>query len=373
MLRKWKKQRVLKWVKEIFYPVFCLFLYIFFGKIILFYPEVFGGSCLESLARFFGSSKPTKSVSSTVPPKKESVSSLPVTFNGVPYLHLSDVAKSLKCNIPLGEQNGSAKIKKGGATMQLDTGKDFVLYQGIKIYLLHPLRLGFKGLPRLGASFGDILLGYDDYSTVLLPLLSIDLIPQKPPTLKTIVLDPGHGGKDSGAVNGRLNLLEKTLTLQIAQLLKVELVKRGYAVTLTRETDVFVELGDRPAKARNADLFVSLHINSAINASANGVEVYTLKRALKFPGNAFDPWNLIGAYSILSAMVKETNLTNRGVKMAEFAVLKTLQCPGILFEIGFINNDAEAKKLADTAFQAKIVRGLADGIEKYGENLKKKR
>jgi N-acetylmuramoyl-L-alanine amidase len=263
----------------------------------------------------------------------------------------------------LNNGKGFAKITKGGATVQFTAGQDCIIYQTSKIYLLHGLKFGL----------GGILVSYDDYLKILVPLLAMNLITEKTPALKTIVLDPGHGGKDPGAINTRLNFLEKILALQIAILLKAELIKRGYAVTLTRETDSFIELKDRPAKAKNADLFVSLHLNSATNLSAQGVEVFTIRRTKNFSGNAFDPWNLIAAYSVVSAFEKMTNFSNRGIKMAEFAVLKSLLCPGILVELGFISNDAEAKKLADSAFQKKIVQGLADGIVKYGENLKKKR
>jgi N-acetylmuramoyl-L-alanine amidase len=346
------------------------FLFIFY----LFLHILWGGIDLGNRVHLFNPSGVVRNIAgSTVLQEKVSSADLAIlqkktfsadlTIAGVRYLPLDDIVKSLKCSILSNNGKGLVKITKGGATMQLTAGQDFILYQGVKIYLLHSLKLRLK----------DVLVSYEDYLKVLVSLLSVNLIPEKAPALKTIVLDPGHGGKDSGAVNARLNLYEKTLTLQIAQKLKGELVKRGYVVTLTRETDTFVELGDRPAKAKNAGLFVSLHANSATNASASGVEIFTLKRAEKFPGNAFDPWNSIAAYLVLSSLGKATNFTDRGVKMAEFVVLKLLSCPGILVELGFISNDVEAKKLMDAVFQAKIVEGLVDGIVRYGENLKKKR
>jgi N-acetylmuramoyl-L-alanine amidase len=285
-----------------------------------------------------------------------------MTFGGVRYLALDDIVKSLKCSIVSDNGKGSVKITKGGATVQLTAGQNYILYQTSKIYLSHEFNFASK----------SICVSHEDYLKVLVSLLAINLISEKTSALKTIVLDPGHGGKDPGATNGRLNLFEKTLALQIATLLKAELVKRGYVVVLTRESDIFIELKDRPAKAKNADLFVSIHLNSATNSSAQGTEIYTLERNKNLPGNAFDSCNLIAAYSILSAFEKATNSINRGIKMAKFAVLKSLACPGVLVEVGFINNDVEAKKLVDVDFQKKIVQGLVDGIVKYGENLKKK-
>ncbi|MDR1906659.1 MAG: N-acetylmuramoyl-L-alanine amidase [Puniceicoccales bacterium] len=339
-----------------------------FGKVSekVSFESVFGLAKFESLARILNSSKLVKNISGSDPivPAGKSISTDPfVMVAGIRYLTLNDIVKSLKCSVLSDNGKGFAKITKGGATVQLTAGQDCILYQTSKIYLLHRLKLNLK----------DILVSYDDYLKVLVPLLAINLIPGKAPALKTIVLDPGHGGKDPGAINAYLNLSEKTLALQIATSLKAELIKRGYVVTLTRETDTFVELVNRPAKAKDADLFMSLHLNSATNTSAQGVEIFTLKRAKNFSGNTFDSWNLIAAYSVLSAFGKTTSFTNRGIKMAEFAVLKSLACPGILVELGFISNDVEAKKLLDINFQKKIIQGLADGVVKYGENLKKKR
>jgi N-acetylmuramoyl-L-alanine amidase len=391
MLKKWKRQCLLRNPTENIFSQ-CSLVYYFFGALALLSPKIFGenipGRALVSARtarakNVLGLDKPltgkvgsdpivpapksvipaSKSVSTIVPTPK-SVSTNPfVTFAGIRYLALGDVAKSLKCSIVSDNGKGSAKITKGGATVQLTAGQNRILYQTSKIYLSHELRLDGK----------SIYVSYDDYLNVLVSLLASNLIPGKPPTLKTVVLDPGHGGKDPGAINGRLNFSEKTLALQIAILLKEELGKRGYVVILTRESDIFIDLKDRPTKAKNADLFVSIHLNSATNSSAQGVEIYTLKRGENFLGNAFDFWNLIAAYSMLSTFEKTTGFTNRGIKMAEFAVLKPLPCPGVLVEVGFVSNDGEARNLADVDFQKKIVQGLADGIAQYGENLKKGR
>ncbi|MDR0740459.1 MAG: N-acetylmuramoyl-L-alanine amidase [Puniceicoccales bacterium] len=370
MLRKWKKQRI-NLTENIFFQ--CLLVCYFFGELALPFSKVFGENIPRNALKPLAKAENVLSLdkltafkvgSDLTVPVQKSISTNPfITFSGNRYLALSDIIKSLKCNVISDNGKGSVKITKGGATVQLTAGQDYILYQTPKIYLSHELKFTSK----------SIYVSYDDYLKVLVPLLAINLVSERTPALRTIVLDPGHGGKDPGAVNGRLNFFEKTLALQIATLLKAELIKKGYAVVLTRESDVFIDLKDRPAKAKNADLFVSIHLNSATNLSAQGTEIYILKQGKNFCGNAFDPWNLIAAYSILSTFEKATNFTNRGIKMAEFAVLKSLACPGILVEVGFISNDAEAKKLVDVNFQKKVIQGLADGIVQYGENLKKKR
>jgi N-acetylmuramoyl-L-alanine amidase len=161
--------------------------------------------------------------------------------------------------------------------------------------------------------------------------------------------------------------------LQIAKLLKAELLREKFSVIETRSTDTFVDLKDRPLKAKNADFFISIHGNASANKLAHGVEVFTLNRSGNAAGNGCDPWNLIAGYCILSKLAEATKFENRGLKMEKFAVLKSLTIPGILVEIGFINNDTEGKKLADPIFQKQIVQGLVDGIKNYSTNLNKKR
>ena len=272
----------------------------------------------------------------------------------VRYLAIPEISKSLNLQVTSNTQK-KVVAKKGGATVTLLAGKDYLTYQNSNLFLRHPIK----------NDKGEILLSYDDYFEILVPLLALNLVEKKTTIPKTITIDPGHGGKDAGASNTRLNLKEKDVTLSVAQKLKAELIKKGYNVKLTREKDEQKELKDRPLIAKGSDLFISIHANSASSNQASGTEVYTLKRGSSFLGNAQDSWNLIAGYSILSALDTSAELINRGVKMAEFAVLKSLNCPGVLIELGFINNDTEAKKLADPQFQNKFVQGIIAGIEKY--------
>ncbi|MDR1435112.1 MAG: N-acetylmuramoyl-L-alanine amidase [Puniceicoccales bacterium] len=279
------------------------------------------------------------------------------------YLTLDEISKSLQLKTLLDSKKGQIILTKGGAQIQFSSGQDYITYQQSKIFLAHSIL--FQG--------NDLLVSYGDYLNVLVPLLAINLVSKKKPSLKTIAIDAGHGGKDSGATNSNLHIFEKDITLQIAKLLKTELLREKFLVIETRATDIFIELKDRPFKAKNADFFISIHGNASANKSAHGVEVFTLKRSENATGNAFDPWNLIAGYCVLSKLAAVTKFENRGLKMEKFAVLKSLTIPGILVEIGFITNDAEGKKLADPLFQKQIVQGLVDGIKNYSKNLSKKR
>jgi N-acetylmuramoyl-L-alanine amidase len=296
-----------------------------------------------------------KVVSTAVPQKL-------IASGDKPYLPLGEIAKLLQLKILIPMKNGQMTMGKGSAVIQFTQGQNFITYQKSKIFLAHKLIIRDRAL----------CINYEDYLQVLVPLLAIKLIEGQTPALKTIAIDPGHGGKDPGAVNPRLHIFEKNINLEIAQRLKTALTQCGFLVLETRSTDVFVSLEDRPAKVNKADLFISIHSNASTDPLAHGLEIFTLKRAQAYRANAFDPWNLIAAYSILSTLSQNTCLENRGVKMAEFAVLKYLSIPGILIELGFVSNDDEAKKLMDPLFQEKIVQGLVEGIKKYNANLGKR-
>ena len=184
-----------------------------------------------------------------------------------------------------------------------------------------------------------------------------------PSSDRLIILDSGHGGKDSGAV-GVLDeepVYEKELTLSIAKKVKEILVSRGYKVEMTRTKDVYLELTEPPRQAneRNAALFASIHINSAENAEANGVEVYYSE--LNNEDN-YGTTSSVLAKNILSRMLYHMEAKNRGVKTADHAVTKRCVMPAVLIEVGFISNEDEVAKMCTESYQQKAAQGIAEGI-----------
>lgn len=279
--------------------------------------------------------------------------------SSIRYLKLSEIKCSLKFSTrPLA--GGGMLAEKQGVTIKIFPNKDTITYQQSDIFLQNSTK-------KQGS---EILVSYADYLNILVPLLAVNLVTQKAPKVQTIILDPGHGGKDPGAENSLLHLQEKTLTLTLAQQLKTELQKKGYKVELTRDGDRFLELKERSTYSKNGQLFISIHLNSATNKQALGAEIYTLKRGQNFSGNKFDAWNLIAAYTLLSTHTEKMNLKNRGVKCSNFGVLKDLNCPGVLLEVGFVSNNDEAKKFTDAASQKNFVQGFVEGIEKYSNIVK---
>jgi N-acetylmuramoyl-L-alanine amidase len=218
---------------------------------------------------------------------------------------------------------------------------------------------------------------------------------------RVVVLDPGHGGDDPGAI-GRAKTKEKAVVLDIAKRLQTILESRvGYEVKLTRTGDYFVGLSKRKKLADKAkgDIFISIHGNSAPNHKASGTEIFFVSprgasdqtaRELANRENACD---LVGGVSpdadddVLSILVdlkmsdsvekssdmaslvatelREVGVADCTVKQAGFVVLKSLAMPSILVEVGFLSNASDEKELASESYRQKYATSLADGIDAY--------
>ncbi len=173
---------------------------------------------------------------------------------------------------------------------------------------------------------------------------------------KVIVIDAGHGGSDPGAVSNGLR--EKDLTLSVALKTRDKLEALGYKVIMTRATDSFPSLGDRYklANAQSADAFISIHINAA-TAGASGIETfYTPKSGQDRAGFA---------KSIQDELINSLGAKNRGVKTANFAVIKNTNMVSILTELGFITNVNEAKQLSTDSYQEKAAAAIANGAHRH--------
>lgn len=220
--------------------------------------------------------------------------------------------------------------------------------------------------------------------------------PHEAPGIRTIVIDPGHGGREVGAV-GPNGLLEKDVTLAIARKLAAALSSKvGARVVLTREDDSVVTLDQRTALANQykADLFLSVHLNAAVVKDAKGSETYFLsleasdelaRKAAESENVSASPtpaadlnlilWDLAQqsyleessrfAQSIQEEMNAATSVANRGVKQAPFKVLVGATMPAALVEVGFISNPEEEAKLQTDAFQTLMVEALTRAVQRY--------
>jgi N-acetylmuramoyl-L-alanine amidase len=243
----------------------------------------------------------------------------------------------------------------------------------------------FLGEPAV-AYKGTIYISRIDRDRLLHPIVDPRQIPGPLPGLRTIVIDPGHGGKDDGTVNSRLKLKEKAMALDVALRLEKQLKAAGYRVALTRRDDTFIPLPLRPvfAKREKADLFISLHFNAIDKRAVSGNETYILTPqnqrsteadrrqpddAVRQPGNAVDGWNAVLGFRVHNALLGNLQSFDRGLKHARFAVLRDIECPGLLIECGYLSNDAEARKIATPDWRQKLATSIAEGVAGYREAL----
>ena len=213
-----------------------------------------------------------------------------------------------------------------------------------------------------------------DLENTLAPLLS-----KMPPRITVapfvVVIDPGHGGHDPGAVVGEHQ--EKDIVLDVSRLLQAKLQQAGITAKLTRTNDTFIALEERPILARQmgASIFISVHANQASSGMAAGIESFILPAA-DFPGtsnsraphqqslpaNRFDAQNLLLADALQRPMIAATGAFDRGIKRERFAVLREAPCPAVLIEIGFMSNPADLANLLDPAWLDTLTDALRDGI-----------
>jgi len=171
---------------------------------------------------------------------------------------------------------------------------------------------------------------------------------------KTVIIDPGHGGKDWGAY--RAGVRESSLNMKVASKLEYYLKQNGFRVVMTRRSDSFLSLSRRASIAnryRNA-VFVSIHFNATRNTMVRGAETFYAGAA----GRQL-------ASSIHRELAGKCRMKNRGVRFARYAVLVQTKCPAVLVECGFISNSSERARCVTSSFQTTAARAIADGIRKY--------
>jgi N-acetylmuramoyl-L-alanine amidase len=168
----------------------------------------------------------------------------------------------------------------------------------------------------------------------------------------TVVIDPGHGGFDRGGIPGQ-RVAEKTMTLDVAQRLAKKLRQAGYRVVMTRDSDVFVPLGERVRIANSYPdaVFVCIHFNSATRVGANGIETYYYSN-----GSA----KL--AADIHRHVIAGTSTDNRGIRRRGYYVLRRTSAPAVLVECGFLTNPTEAILVLQSSYRERLADRIADGV-----------
>jgi len=293
----------------------------------------------------------------------------PVRLQGTDYVRLGEWARVQGLEWRWLKRDESLQLSHPAARFHFAVDSREARVNGLQVWLLFPLV----------SRDGEPLIAQADLDQTLRPLLA-------PPRnadgkkIKTICLDPGHGGKDPGNRVGAKQ--EKDYVLRLTFELRDQLKRAGFKVYLTRATDTFIELPERPAIARRrkADLFVSLHFNATETGrnEAKGAEVYAFTPAGapstnargeggggSAPGNKFDAKNLLFAHEIQKALVHNLNVDDRGVRRARFAVLRDAAMPATLVEAGFMSHPVEGKKIFEAAYRRQVARAIVEGVRAY--------
>lgn len=255
--------------------------------------------------------------------------------------------------------------------MKATMGSQELLINNIKFIMSYPaMELNGK------ACFSRL-----DLCKLIDPVLRPSYIGNKNNGFDTVILDPGHGGHDSGAkgVYG----YEKDFALKLAFAVKSVLEKQGLKVVMTRSTDTFISLSGRVAMANKIpnSIYISLHFNSG-GSSATGIETFAFSPqgsssiygarsvdALAFTGNSRDSENIALATSIHASVVHRFKLVDRGVKRARWHVLKGLERPGVLFEGGFVTNANDCRLIAADNFRVEMAATIGQAIMNYRRAL----
>jgi N-acetylmuramoyl-L-alanine amidase len=292
-------------------------------------------------------------------------------IGGIDYVSAAEIAGRLGLKLTWVTRGRQLTLTGPAVRAELENDTRDITVNGVRVFL---------GDPIVDAG-GQLYVSRVDYERCLTPMLRPGHGVTSHPPAKTIVLDPGHGGRDHGT-----SALEKTYTLDVARRTKKLLEAAGHTVVLTRDADVYLDLTERSAiaNARRAGLFVSIHFNAVPNdRKTSGVEVFTFAPQFQRSTNAWGPgagndtekdpapvnrhdhWSTVLAHSIHKRFVRDLKTFDRGKKIAHWGVLRGLNCPGVLVECGFLTSTAEARKVATPQYRQQLAVALAAGIRDY--------
>ncbi|NYZ77386.1 N-acetylmuramoyl-L-alanine amidase [Candidatus Micrarchaeota archaeon] len=326
------------------------------------------------------------------------------TFDGANYLPLTRLCDVYGVKYSLDPYTNVAKIEKGG-TIVMRAGSERILVDGVERKLDRPVMMS-GGTIFVPASFVRNNLGSIVQITARpsVPVITEEYPRVSAPgahTIRTVILDPGHGGRDPGAIGKTLCLREKDLVIKISKRVKNILEEHGMRVIMTRADDTFIPLAGRVSMTNksDADIFVSIHINAAKSRSMAGFECYYLSEATDDNALALEAaenesvdadtgtvaehskgldktlWDMTLtenrresvelASRICSAVGSSRTMTSRGIRSARFYVLKGSRIPAVLVEAGYISNRYEESKFNSPGYADKVADAVAQGILSY--------
>jgi len=291
--------------------------------------------------------------------------------NGRDYIPLTDLARFYDFN-SAEFSNGVATLNCPAVHLQCASGSRDLYLNGLKFIL---------SLPVLDIQ-DRLCISRLDLAKLVDPVLRPTKIAASP--VRTVVIDPGHGGSDSGARGPLGN--EKEFTLDVALRARDLFTKAGFNVRMTRSSDVYVPLESRAlfASFQPDAVFLSIHFNYGMGPTAEGVETYCLAprgvpstndSGLTFAdfqnctGNVRDPENIALATAIHASLITRLVVPDRGVKRARFVVLRNNAIPGVLIEGGFLTNPRDALRVASPAYRELLADAIVRGVMSYNRAI----
>lgn len=321
-------------------------------------------------------------------------------IHGVNYLPLVSLCESKGVRWKYDTFTRKVTLSSSRHTVELEVGQSKVMVNGRPVEIGSPVDL-YQGAIVVPGSFREQVFNalfareqpvYDEWSGTAVS------------RIKRAVIDPGHGGRDPGAI-GRSGLKEKDVNLDIAKRFKQAIESCGIEVIMTRDTDKFVSLDRRAETANNAkaDFFFSVHANANHSENLNGFEVYYVDSSVSDSGRAYSAaksaslnldescfasrsselrailWDMIFSSNraesidladfLCQTMRRDLGVRISGVKSARFQVLREVQMPAVLIEVGYLSNKKEERRLKKVFYRQKVARALSDGICGYQRSL----
>ena len=281
--------------------------------------------------------------------------------DGVEYVPLEDLRSFYKL-MPLQPKGrkvaGQRVLGNGEVELVFGPAPRELFIQGRLCALSHPVQEDASG---------DLLVSRMDVLQVIEPVLRPTYIANRS-AVRTVVIDPAHGGHDTGTVTPYAR--EADVALVVATKLGAELRKRGFEVVFTQEQNQYQSPQGRVDKANAvpAAIFISLHLNSG-RSDMKGVQTYTMAPAAKnekpLPGHEFSKSSMALAMALQSSMVEKAEAVDGGCRRARYSLLNSLRCPAVMVEMGYATNPEEGTRLSTEEYQMKMATALANGVEAF--------
>lgn len=243
-------------------------------------------------------------------------------------------------------------------TLSFGPGKRDMTIGGYRLRLTHPVSRNHAG---------ELLISKADMVKLVDPILRPTYI-QDRMIVRTVVIDPGHGGQDTGIQAGGLK--ESAITLQIALKLRESLSKRGFRAVLTRQQDQYLSDQQRIdfANPMDGSIFISLHLNSG-SSDAQGIETYAIAPAAPGetprPGNLHDETNAALSFALHSSLIAATQAQDGAFRRVRYSLLSSINHPAALIQLGYATHEQESAALSNEAYQNKLAAALTEGIVRF--------